>query len=98
MTEEQTKIVQAVMFGLSAILPLIGFLRLLWRSSRALSEVNMLIKERGHSAVTLDDFGKANSDISTKPKEERKNLIWDVVFVGTGLALGALASIWSLKI
>lgn len=84
------------LIALSAVLPIVGFGRLLYRAQRSLSKANALVNERASAAPTFDDFNAENDDIRKPFLRERNDLAWDISFVGLGLAAGAAASIWSL--
>ena len=89
--------VLVLLYVLSAVLPIVGFGRLLWRTQRGLEAARRTIAERGHSLMTLDDVSaKFGGDVREPFLNERRDLIWDIVFVGFGLVLGALASILAL--
>lgn len=88
-----------VLYILSAVLPIAGFARLLWRVQRRIGELYRVVAERGHSASTWDDFDAHHGrDIREPYREERRNLAWDLALVGAGLVAGAVASIWSLRL
>lgn len=80
-------------YVLAACLPIAGFGRLLWRVQTRLTAAERLVAERGHR-FTYQDI--ADMDIRDAPRQERSALVWDIALVGTGLILGAAASIWSL--
>lgn len=82
----------------AAVLPLLGFGRLLQRAQSSLKRANEAVRARGSRAAKFDDFNKAHSDITAMPREIRDGVFWDIVFVGLGLIAGAVASIWSLFI
>lgn len=84
------------LFVLAAVLPVIGFGRLLWRSQSALSAAMAKVQERGHNKKTFGDFDEENESVDAAPRAARDSVIWDICLVGTGLAAGAAASIWSL--
>lgn len=86
------------MFAVAAVLPILGFGRLFWRAQKTLSEARATIQERGHAKITYDDFNRDNAELTTRPVEARNEVIWDICLVGTGLVVGAAASIWALYI
>lgn len=84
------------LFVLAAVLPVIGFGRLLWRSQGTLNAAMAKVQERGHDKKTLKDFNEENESVVAGPEAARNSVVWDICLVGTGLAAGAVASIWSL--
>ncbi|MDR7383520.1 hypothetical protein [Promicromonospora iranensis] len=82
-----------VLIVAAAVLPIIGFGRLLWRIQSRLNEAKRTIERRGHSSTAYEDM---LYDIREPLHAERRSLLWDIGFVGTGLVAGAVASIWSL--
>ena len=84
------------LFALAAVLPVIGFGRLLWRSQGALTAAMAKVQERGHDKKTDEDFDEENESVLAGPRAARNSVVWDICLVGTGLAAGAVASIWSL--
>jgi hypothetical protein len=84
-----------LLFTLAAVLPIIGFARLLWRSQTALNRINALVEERGTPIGTIGDHNALWNDIREIPKANRNAVIWDICLVGSGLLLGAAASIWT---
>lgn len=89
--------VMMALFVMSAVLPIIGFARLLWRAQRGLNRAQAKVDERGHSDILWGDVGEANAgDIRGPYLQERNDLIWDIALVGAGLTAGAAASIWSM--
>ncbi len=89
--------VLVVMYVLSAVLPVVGFARLLFRAQRDLDAARAKIAQRGGAtSATFGDLNDTVSDISAEPRRLRADLLWDIGLVGAGLALGAAAGIWSL--
>lgn len=84
------------LFVLAAVLPVLGFGRLLWRSQGALNAAMAKVQERGHNKKTFGDFDEENESVDAAPRAARDSVIWDICLVGTGLAAGAAASNWSL--
>ncbi len=60
-----------------------------------LSATPKLVKDRGDASVRYNDF-ENQPDIDVIPRRGRNDLLLDILFVGAGLALGAVATIWSL--
>lgn len=79
--------------AVAAVLPIIGFSRLLWRIHSRLRDAERTIAQRGHSSMSHEDF---MYDIREPLYAERRSLLLDIGFVGIGLVAGAVASIWSL--
>lgn len=88
----------SLLFGVAALLPVVAFARLLWRSQGALAKTLLLVEERGSPVGTLGDHDKVWADITTRPRENRNAVVWDICLVGLGLMAGAAASVWSLFI
>jgi hypothetical protein len=88
----------SLLFVVAAVLPVLAFARLLWRSNRALAKTLLLVEDRGSRGGIFSDFNKEWSDITVRPREDRNAVIWDIVLVGIGLIAGAVASVWSLFI
>ncbi|MDD7943519.1 hypothetical protein PUW79_02625 [Microbacterium sp. NE2HP2] len=88
--------VLVALYVLSAVLPIIGFGRLLWRAQRDLNEARRLSAERGSPGYTFDEFDAAWGDRVAAPLATRNALVWDISLVGVGLLAGAAASIASL--
>jgi hypothetical protein len=84
------------LFVIAAVLPVLGFGRLLWRSQGALNAAMAKVQERGHDKKIIKDFNEENESVLAGPKVARNSVVWDICLVGTGLAAGAVASIWSL--
>lgn len=84
------------MYVLSAVLPAMGFGRLLIRAQRNVVRQKARVAQRGHPHLTWDEFDELGSRFSEQVFRERNDLIWDVILVGVGLATGAGASIWAL--
>lgn len=82
------------LFVVSAALPILGFSRLLWRVQRQFLATRRLVAERGHSGFAFDDLDAL--DVLAPVEGERRDLVWDLIFVGVGLIAGAVASIVSL--
>jgi hypothetical protein len=78
----------------AAVLPMIGFGRLLYRTHRTVRRLEVLQVARGHKGNARSDL--TVPDITTEVRQERGDLVWDIVLVGLGLALGAFANIWPL--
>lgn len=86
-----------VLYIIGAFLPVIGFGRLLWRVQGRVRALDTVVAERGFSHSTWDDFDESYArDLRTPHQEERRDLIWDVIYVGSGLTVSAIAGIWSL--
>jgi hypothetical protein len=85
-----------VMFGLAAALPIVGFGRLLWRAQAALDRANRLADERGFAGPNYGEAVAANPAQPSQIREQRNAVVWDISLVGSGLILGAVASIVSL--
>ena len=88
----------SLLFVVAAVLPVLAFARLLWRSQRALDKTLALAEKRGSPGGLISDFNETWSDITVAPRENRTAVIWDICLVGLGLVAGAVASIWSLFI
>ena len=88
----------SLLFVVAAVLPVLAFARLLWRSQRALDETLALVEKRGSPVGTVADHNKVWSDITVAPRENRTAVTWDICLVGLGLVAGAVASVWSLFI
>ncbi|WP_036320140.1 hypothetical protein [Microbacterium sp. B24] len=88
--------VLVILYALSAVLPIIGFGRLLWRAQRDLREARRVSVERESPGYTWDEVDEAWGDRVGVPLAIRNDLIWDIALVGAGLIAGAAASILSL--
>ena len=88
----------SLLFGVAAVLPVLAFARLLWRSQCALAKTLLLVEDRGSAVGTIGDHDKVWTDITVRPRENRNAVIWDIFLVGIGLIAGAVASVWSLFI
>lgn len=86
----------AALFALGGILPLIGFWRIARLISKQEQEVLEKIAERGHSNATYGDVQAQYSDIRKPVDDSKKQLFWDVVLVGIGVAINTIASILSV--
>ncbi|MFE7406277.1 hypothetical protein [Isoptericola sp. NPDC057559] len=85
-----------VLYVLAAVLPIIGFGRLLWRVQRKLSELDARAERQGGTPrLTWNDMGE---DMRVPYRQERRDLVWDIALVGVGLIAGAVASVWSLHL
>ena len=81
----------------AAVLPIIGFGRLLWRIQVRVRRFDRMIEERGYSHTSYDDVQSFfTGDVRKHVWSERRDLFWDTALIGTGLVAGAVASIWSL--
>ena len=85
-------------YGLSGLLPLVGFLRLLRKTLRWKEETKKLADDRGTDGLTWGDLGSDRMKITAAPNEAWNQLRWDVGLVGGGVVLAAIASIWSVWI
>lgn len=91
------RIFLSVLYVVAAILPLIGFGRSLYRVQVRLRALDEVVEQRGQSGFTWDDFDEAGAgDVRQRLWDERKALLWDITLIGSGLAIGAVASTWSL--
>lgn len=90
--------VLVILYALSALLPIIGFGRLLWRAQRDLNEARRVSAELESPGYTWDEVDAAWGDRVGVPLSTRNDLIWDIALVGVGLVAGAAASIASLYI
>ena len=82
---------------LAAVLPAWGLIRLLVRATRQLREIRALTAERGYGHVSYDDVKEFfGPDLQHRTRGEVRELWIDLALVGGGLALGAVANIWSL--
>lgn len=82
---------------LAAVLPAWGLIRLLQRARSNHRAVLHLVEQRGYSYYSYDDFNATKpKDIRAPSKAEVRDLWIDTALVGGGLALGAVANIWSL--
>ena len=90
------KILLVIMYTVGAILPLLGFLRLLFRASRDLDSAKKLAAVRGGTGGTNADLNELLGDITAAPRKVRRDIFWDILLIGPGLALSAVASIWAL--
>lgn len=83
--------------AVAAVLPTIGFIRLLARATEELRKAETKIAERGASHMTFDDLDEMlGVPIDEGPRRLIRDLTVDITLVGGGLAAGAAASIWSL--
>jgi hypothetical protein len=98
MDEHSFRILLVAMYAASAILPTLGFVRLLVRTSRDIDKARKLVADRGHTSATFADFDEQHEDITRAPKAAQRDLLWDTLLVGVGLAFGAVASILSLTL
>lgn len=87
-----------LLYVAAAVLPLIGFGRVLVRLNGEIQERRRRIAERGHDELTYDDVDREVGKLMTATLAARRDVIADIVFVGLGLVAGAAASIWSLFI
>lgn len=88
-----------VLLAASFVLPTLGFGRLLWRSQQVLDGARAKVAERGHDRQTLVEFDERyEGSILEAPLDARRDLVWDIVLVGLGMAAGAAAGILPLFI
>lgn len=88
-----------VLYALAALLPSAGFVRLLTRAAGQLRALDEEIAGRGYAHTDWNDFDRHfAADRRTPARAALTELCWDTVLVGSGLACGAVASIWSLYI
>lgn len=83
-------------YVLAALLPIIGFARLLWRAQADLDTARERSQRSGGPALSWDEFDDAFADRESEPRSRRNAVIWDIIFVGTGLIIGAATSIAAL--
>lgn len=90
-------LVLVTLYAAAAVLPILGFGRLLYRTQKRIQDLDRKVEERGYSHVSYDDVDNLLSgDVREPLWGERRALVWDILFVGTGLVAGAIASIWSV--
>lgn len=88
-----------VLLVLSFVLPTAGFGRLLWRSQKELNRVRTKVAVRGSMLQTWDDFDEQyEGTVLDAPLAARRDVVWDIVLVGLGMAAGAAAGILPLFI
>ncbi len=91
-----------VLYGLGALLPVIGLGRLAVRLRKQLREADALVAIRGTAAPMVADMsrtlGLEGDDVRAPIIQAQRALVWDVLFIGLGVIFGAAASIWSLFI
>lgn len=88
------------MFGIGAILPLVGFFRLARRTYKDKIAAEAKAEERGFDEMTYEDFESPAASITHAPAQAWRQLHWDVGLVGGGVFLSGIASIlsiWSLS-
>lgn len=85
-----------LLFIAAAVLPIIGFGRLLWRAQRSLDLVERRAVERGFAGPSRQEVASEHPLQPAKVRETRNEVIWDIAFVGSGLICGAVASIAAL--
>lgn len=85
-----------LLFIAAAVLPIVGFGRLLYRAQRTLDLVERRARERGFAGPNRGEMASEHPLQPARVRETRNDVIWDIVFVGTGLICGAIASIVAL--
>jgi hypothetical protein len=86
-----------LLFVLAAVLPIVGFGRLLLLAQRGLVAAQKKVDERGSPLMTYGDFDESTVNDIRKPfQDEQRDLVWDIGLVGLGLIAGSTASIIAL--
>ncbi len=85
-----------LLYGLSGVLPLIGFYRLLRSTRRWKREAARIARERGHDRLTQEDLDPGEIRLTDLPSYALNQVGWDIALVGGGVVLAAIASIWSV--
>lgn len=85
-----------LLYGVSGVLPLIGFCRLLRSTRRWKREAEGLARERGHDRLTQEDLDPGEMRLTDLPSYALNQVGWDIALVGGGVVLAAIASIWSV--
>jgi hypothetical protein len=89
--------VVAALYVMAAVLPIAGFVRVFLRVNGSLKRLNAIVAERGYSHSDWGAFNAANAaDVREPFRTELRDVKWETTLVGSGLTLGAVASIWSL--
>lgn len=86
------------LFIAAAVLPIVGFGRLLWRAQAALNLAIQRTRERGFSGPNRIELVSEHPMQPARIRETRNDVVWDIVLVGVGLVAGAVASIWALYV
>ncbi|HBR89238.1 MAG: hypothetical protein CMH38_13550 [Microbacterium sp.] len=81
---------------IAAVLPIIGFARLLWRTQRALDRESAAAVAAHSDAMSWDAFDAQFESRTDGPRRDRNAVLWDIGLVGSGLVLGAATSIAAL--
>lgn len=84
------------MYLTAFILPSIGFVRLWIRAEHDLISAEKVVKQRGTGVALVTDVNAEYADITQKPRAVKRQIVWDTLFVFTGLGFGAFASITAL--
>lgn len=88
-------VLQLVAFGA----PTLAFARLLWRTQAEVNRARAKTEERGHDRQTSADFDEQwGRSLLDAPLSVRRDVVWDIVLVGVGMAAGAAAGILPLFI
>ena len=83
-------------YVLAAVLPLCGIIRLLVHARGVATDVLDRTRCTGSSTLTYGEVAKQFSDRARAPRARQLDVIWDLVLIGGGLAIGAATSITSL--
>lgn len=81
---------------IAAVLPIIGFARLLWRTQRVLDRESAAAVAAHSDAMSWDAFDGQFESRTDGPRRDRNAVLWDIALVGSGLVLGAATSIAAL--
>lgn len=87
-----TRTLLTVLYVLGAVLPIVGFARLLWRTNKGLQAAREVADRIGSRS------GRSYPDFVAPHEQKRRDLWFDIALVGSGLVLSAVASIWSLHL
>jgi len=87
-----------VLFIAAAVLPIVGFGRLLLRAQGALNAANRKTAERGYAGPDYDEIASEHPGQPSKIREVRRDVGWDILLVGAGLTCGTVGSIWALYV
>lgn len=85
-----------VMFALSAILPIIGLVRLALGAWESLEPVRSATPLADGSNGSRGQINAAAPALVSMVLGRHKAAVWDLILVGSGLVVGAIASIMAL--